>query len=312
VLERFSRVRDARLQTEVWGLKFRNPVGLAGGFDKNAMAIAGFEALGFGFIEIGTVTRHAQPGNPRPRVFRFPEDEAIINRFGFNNHGADAIAARLAGRNGRPDVPLGISLGKSKETPVEDAVADYVYSLRALYPFGDYFAVNVSSPNTPGLRQLQDKWQLDELLEALVREAEALHQLHPAGRAYRKPILVKIAPDLENDPLDELLEVCAGHGVDGLIATNTTLSRKGLRRSTDQAGGLSGRPLRERALEVVRHIRGHLAQIPIIGVGGIFDGTDAARMLDAGANLLQVYTGLIYRGPIIAKRINTDVINRAR
>lgn len=307
ILESIATVRSPRLSRELWGLRFRNPVGLAGGFDKNAVAVPGFEALGFGFIEIGTITRHPQPGNPKPRVFRFPEDEALINRFGFNNDGADAVAARLAGLSRRADVPLGVSLGKSKITPVADAVGDYLYSLRALYMYGDYFAVNVSSPNTPGLRQLQDRELLDELLAGMMAEREKLHrEAMVPGRA--KPVLVKIAPDLEPAALEDLLQVCTGRGVDGLIATNTTLSRSGLTRTTNETGGLSGRPLHTRALEVVRAVRAALPQMPIIGVGGIMDGQTALSMLEAGADLLQVYTGLIYKGPMLARHINRGIL----
>ena len=293
------------LKRKLFGLTFRNAVGLAGGFDKNAVAIGGFEALGFGFIEIGTITRHAQPGNPKPRVFRLPNDEAIINRFGFNNDGADAVAARLATTPRNPAVPLGISIGKSKVTPLEAVVEDYLYSFRTLHAHADYFAINVSSPNTPGLRQLQDRDGLRQLLAALDAERRRLGH---------KPILVKISPDLEPAALDELLQVCADHHVDGLIATNTTLSREGLCSADparkDEAGGLSGAPLRERALGVVRHVRIAMPAIPIIGVGGIMSADDALRMLDAGADLLQIYTGLVYHGPGLVGKINKAMVSR--
>jgi dihydroorotate dehydrogenase len=310
ICEKAATLNNPALQRELFGLRFRNPVGLAAGFDKNAVAIPGFEALGFGFIEIGTVTRHPQAGNSKPRVFRFPQDEALINRFGFNNDGADVVAARLARVKRNPLVPLGVSLGKSKITPLEDAVGDYVYSLKALHAYGDYFAVNVSSPNTPGLRQLQDKTMLDELLAALLAE---LHALAAAGGlAKRKPILVKIAPDLEWDALAELLATCASRNVDGVIATNTTLGRAGLTSPTTETGGLSGKPLTGRALDVVKFIRKESPALPIIGVGGIMTANDAIAMLDAGAQLIQLYTGLIYHGPFLPKQINQRVAANRR
>jgi dihydroorotate dehydrogenase len=308
LIEDLQTVRSPSLERDLFGIRFRNPVGLAGGFDKNAVAIGGFEAMGFGFLEIGTITRHPQPGNPKPRVFRLPADKAVINRFGFNNDGADAVADRLRETLRNPDVPLGISLGKSKITPLVEAVEDYLYSFRTLHNCGQYFAVNVSSPNTPGLRQLQDKSALDELLAALI--AEAAHLATPGTR--RKPILLKIAPDLELPALDEVLEVCSNRGVDGIIATNTTLSREGLRTAIDENGGLSGRPLFRRAVEVVSHIRTALPAMPIVGVGGIMSAPEALQMIDAGAQLVQVYTGLIYRGPGLVREINRAILTRSR
>ncbi|MFT7838277.1 quinone-dependent dihydroorotate dehydrogenase [Saccharothrix sp. BKS2] len=301
--------RRPALERTVFGVRFPNPVGLAAGLDKNGRALPAWGALGFGFVEVGTVTRHPQPGNPRPRLFRLRASEAIINRMGFNNDGAQALADRLA-RLGPLSVPLGISLGKSKVTPVEEAVGDYRASLRALYRFGDYFAVNISSPNTPGLRGLQDRGALTELLSGLDEAAREL-----AGGAAPKPILVKIAPDLTDGAIGELLEVCDGHGVSGLIATNTTLSREGLapadRALAGEAGGLSGRPLAERAREVVRFVsRRTDGRLPIIGVGGIASPDDAARMLDAGASLVQLYTGFIYEGPGLVRRINRALAAR--
>jgi dihydroorotate dehydrogenase len=285
----------------VFGVRFPSPVGLAAGLDKNGVALRAWPALGFGFVEVGTVTRHAQPGNPRPRLFRLVESGAIINRMGFNNHGADALAARLRAL-GAIGVPLGISIGKSKITPVEDAVGDYVYSMRVLRPYADYFAVNVSSPNTPGLRSLQDRDALDGLLRVLRAEAGGT------------PLVVKIAPDLTDTAIGEVLEVCAEHRVDGLIATNTTIGRDGLapgdQGRASEAGGLSGRPLTERSREVVGFVHREAPDLPVIGVGGIATVDDALRMLDAGASLLQLYSGFIYGGPPLVRAINRAVAHR--
>jgi len=271
----------------VFGVRFPNPVGLAAGMDKDGRALPAWPALGFGFVEVGTVTRHPQHGNDRPRLFRLADSAAIVNRMGFNNDGAHALAARLAAL-GPLRVPLGISLGKSRATPLDEAVEDYVASLRALRPYGDYFAVNVSSPNTPGLRTLQDRDQLDVLLPALRAEAPD------------KPMLVKVAPDLSDLALGEVLEVCTSHGVSGIIATNTTLSRDGVApgdaAAAAQAGGLSGAPLTERAYEVVRFVAAE-SGLPVIGVGGVMSAADARRLVDAGASLVQLYTGFVYGGP---------------
>lgn len=272
-----------------------SPVGLAAGMDKDGVALKAWPAFGFGFVEVGTVTRHAQPGNPRPRLYRLPASEAVINRMGFNNAGAAALADRLR-TLGPLRVPLGISIGKSKVTPVDEAVEDYRWSLRALAPYADYFAINVSSPNTPGLRGLQDRAALSSLLGALSGESSV-------------PLLVKIAPDLTDDAISELLEVCEEHRVAGLIATNTTIGREGLAPAEvpvgAQPGGLSGRPLAARALSVVTFVAKHTdGRLPIIGVGGIHSVDDAARMLDAGASLIQLYTGFIYRGPGLVRAIN--------
>lgn len=278
----------------VFGIRFPNPVGLAAGMDKDAEAVTAWSGLGFGFVEVGTVTRHPQPGNDKPRLYRLRDSEAIINRMGFNNAGAQAMAGRLAAV-GPVGVPIGVSLGKSKVTPLQDAVGDYTASLQALYPYGDYFAVNVSSPNTPGLRTLQDRGYLDELLGELCGQAMTL-----AGDGTAKPIVVKVAPDLGEQALAEVLQVCSDRGVAGLIATNTTLGRDGLAQRdqvhADQAGGLSGRPLTTRALDVVRFVTA-VSDLPVIGVGGIFAPQDAVRMIDAGASLVQLYTGFIYQGP---------------
>jgi dihydroorotate dehydrogenase len=291
----------------VFGLRFPHPVGLAAGFDKNALAIPALAALGFGFVEVGTVTRDAQPGNPRPRLFRLPVDQALINRMGFNNEGALAVASHLAEM--RPvSVPIGMSLGKSRATPLEQAVADYSSSLDALYAYGDYFVVNISSPNTPGLRALQEAARLDALLEALVGQLRRLAQLEAPPRARPKPLLVKIAPDLNDAALEQIAGVCLARGASGLIAVNTTTARDGLSSDAKtlgaEEGGLSGRPLRQRALSVTRTLHEQCGdQLPIIGCGGIFTTDDALRMLDAGAALVQLYTGFIYEGPLIARRI---------
>lgn len=289
----------------VFGVRFPNPVGLAAGMDKDGSALHAWPALGFGFVEVGTVTAIAQPGNPRPRLYRLVHSEAIINRMGFNNAGADALADRL--RTGRRSaVPLGISIGKSKVVPVDQAVEDYRTSLRALYAHGDYFAVNVSSPNTPGLRGLQDRTALSELLAELTLECRALAE---RDRSVPKPLLVKIAPDLTDDAIGEVLQVCDEHGVSGVIATNTTLRRDGIAHAdqhlADQAGGLSGRPLTARARDVVEFVHKQTGgRLPIIGVGGILDTDDATRMFDAGASLVQLYTGFIFRGPGLVRRIS--------
>ncbi|WP_086665776.1 quinone-dependent dihydroorotate dehydrogenase [Lentzea kentuckyensis] len=286
-LARFARNQNN--PRTVFGIRFPNPVGLAAGLDKDGRALPAWAALGFGFVEVGTVTWHAQPGNPKPRLFRLREDEAIINRMGFNNAGAQALAAKLDRTTLK--APLGISLGKSKITPVEDAVQDYLNSLNALKNHGDYYAINVSSPNTPGLRSLQDKGALTELVQALTRATD-------------KPMLVKIAPDLTDDAIEEVIQVCLDNGIKGLIATNTTLSREGLTSAhQSETGGLSGRPLTQRANDVVRFITKN-SELPVIGVGGIATADDAKRMIDAGASLVQIYTGFIYEGPGLVSRIN--------
>ncbi|GAA1670968.1 quinone-dependent dihydroorotate dehydrogenase [Kribbella yunnanensis] len=292
----------------VFGIRFPGPVGLAAGMDKNGIALPAWRALGFGFVEVGTVTAQPQPGNEKPRLFRLVEDEAVINRMGFNNLGSAALAERLEGY-GPLGYPLGVSIGKSKVTPLDKAVDDYVISLRRLYQYGDYFAVNVSSPNTPGLRSLQDAGQLRELLTALHMEASALAEAGggSGGQPSAKPILVKIAPDLTPSAIDELLGVCTDVGVAGIIATNTTIGRAGVENHplASEAGGLSGRPLTEIAAKTVAHIHAETGgALPVIGVGGILDPDDAVRLLDSGASLVQVYSGLIYRGPGLIRSIN--------
>lgn len=278
----------------VGGVRLANRVGLAAGMDKDGRALSVWPALGFGFVEVGTVTRHAQPGNPRPRLFALPETDGVINRMGFNNAGADALADRLDRH--RPAGTLGISIGKSKVTPLEDAVEDYRYSFGRLAGHADYIAINVSSPNTPGLRELQDKDALRGILSALRADGEAM------GR--RVPIWVKVAPDLTDEALAELLAVCQEEGVAAVIATNTTLSREGLASSewayAVEAGGLSGAPLRERALEVVRFIHAETGgALPIIGVGGLHLPEHAEAMLEAGASAVQVYSAFALHGPQI-------------
>jgi dihydroorotate dehydrogenase len=285
---------------EVFGLKFPNAVGLAAGFDKNAEGWPAAAALGFGHIEIGTITALKQPGNPKPRVFRFPKEEAVINRMGFNNDGADLIAARLSKqpKPGQRRIPVGINLGKSKVADLDKAVADYLASFERLADYADYLVLNVSSPNTPDLRKLQDEDRLRELLGAITR---ANHERTHAGRS-RKSVLLKIAPDLSFPQIDSVLGAIAEFGLDGIIATNTTLARPGFFATVDQAGGLSGKPVRKRSTEIINYIsRATRGKLPIIGVGGIHCASDAAEKLDAGATLVQIYTGMIYRGPFFAK-----------
>jgi dihydroorotate dehydrogenase len=288
------------LEREAFGLKFKNPVGLAAGLDKNAELTDELGALGFGFIEIGTVTPRPQPGNPTPRLFRLPSDEALINRMGFNNEGVAVVAARL--RQRRSQVLIGGNIGKNKDTPNEQAADDYVACVKALADTVDYFVVNVSSPNTPNLRQLQEKEPLIRLLQQ-VQEAN-LAQPTP------RPLLLKIAPDLTDGQLDDILTIARETQLSGLVATNTTISRAGLQASeasltTIGAGGLSGRPLRQRANEVIRYLHRRTdGSLPIIGVGGIHSAADAQEKLAAGATLVQLYTGFVYEGPALVKRIN--------
>lgn len=299
VLDALNTAHDPRLAREVFGVRFPNPVGLAGGFDKNGRALPGLAALGFGFIEAGGVTRLAQPGQPRPRIFRLPAEEGMINRMGLPNEGAAAIAARLA-HQPKPAIPIGWQLAKSKVTPLAEATEDYLFSLRHLYRYGDYFTINVSSPNTPDLVRLQDRVPLTELLSAVVHETQQL-----AGDAPPKAVLVKISPDLTWQAIDDVIEVALATGARGIIATNTTTRRDGLLADPMQAGGLSGRPLAARSLAVVRYLCQQLqGRLPVIGVGGIFGPDDASRMFDAGAALIQLYTGFIFEGPGLIKQIN--------
>ncbi len=301
VLEKRSLGGAAARPVEAFGLMFPNAIGLAAGFDKNARAWPAAGAMGFGHVEIGTITALAQPGNPRPRMFRYPAHEAVINRMGFNNEGAEAVAARLAKQPGVGSrrIPLGINLGKSKVTPVEEAVSDYLKSFNLLADHADYMVVNVSSPNTPGLRSLQDEKPLRELLGALMtanREREKT-----AGKK-RKPLLLKIAPDLNEPQLEAVLGVVLEYGLDGMIATNTTLARPGFFASVNEAGGLSGKPVRERSTEVIRYlVKASGGKLPIIGVGGITNLDTAQEKLDVGAVLVQVYSGMIFRGAFFAR-----------
>ena len=287
------------LERQLWGLTFKNPVGLAAGFDKDAKYTDALACLGFGFVEIGTVTPVAQPGNDQPRLFRLPADKALINRMGFNNGGAVAAAKRLHKRSS--DIIIGGNIGKNKITPNEDAISDYEKCFHTLFDVVDYFVVNVSSPNTPNLRALQEKEPLKQLLHHL--------QMLNNQKSKPKPILLKIAPDLTDSQLDDIIEIVRETKLAGLVATNTTISRENLATPDSEvaaigAGGLSGLPVRERATEVIRYIhRNSSGSIPIIAVGGIFTAEDAQEKLDAGASLVQIYTGFIYEGPTIVKKI---------
>ncbi|HHU40652.1 MAG TPA: quinone-dependent dihydroorotate dehydrogenase [Propionibacterium sp.] len=301
--------RSASQPVEVAGIRFPGRVGLAAGMDKDGRAALAWQHLGFAFAELGTVTAQAQPGNDKPRIFRAPASQALVNRMGFNNHGAHALANRLAVAgvyrgNGRAGIPLGISLGKTKVVEVEDAVADYLTSFDAVHPHADYIAVNVSSPNTPGLRSLQDGGALADLLGALTARARQFNPTNPV------PILVKVAPDLTVEQVDEVLAAATDTGVSGIIATNTTLSREGLaapdRHLAEEAGGLSGRPLSARAREVVAYVAAH-TDLPVIGSGGVMTTEDAKRLVDSGASLVQLYTGFIYAGPALIAAINEEV-----
>lgn len=293
----FVRAAQISVPRTVFGVNFPNPVGLAAGFDKDGICINRWKGLGFGFAEIGTVTKHAQPGNPKPRLFRLVEQKAVINRFGFNNLGADSLAQRLETAN--PGIPLGINLGKSKITPLENAHFDYAYSFKALHRFGDYFVVNVSSPNTEGLRSLQDR----ESLTAIFSEMKAINST--------KPLFVKIAPDLQQEAIDEVIQVAVDMQLTGIIATNTTIDRSMLRVDPNEPGGLSGQPLRTKAVEVQKYLRANMpAKMTLIGVGGIMSPQDAVERLDSGADLIQVYSGWIYHGPSFAADICRTLRNR--
>jgi dihydroorotate dehydrogenase len=295
----FCMPSNKGLERTLWGLTFKNPVGLAAGFDKDAKYTDELASLGFGFVEIGTVTPIAQPGNDQPRLFRLPTDKALINRMGFNNGGAVAAAKRLQKR--RSDIIIGGNIGKNKITPNEEAISDYEKCFHALFDVVDYFVVNVSSPNTPNLRALQEKEPLKQLLHHL----QTLNSL----KTKPKPILLKIAPDLTTSQLDDIIEIVQETKLAGIVATNTTISREGLNTPEKEvtemgAGGLSGLPVKEKATEVIRYIHKHTnGTVPIIAVGGIFTAADAQEKLDAGASLVQVYTGFVYEGPTIVKKI---------
>jgi len=298
------QIKDKRLERTVFGIKFPNPVGLAAGFDKEAKLYKDMVHLGFGFIEVGTITPKGQPGNPKPRLFRLTQDDALINRMGFNNEGLSGAVERLKSRNS--NLIIGGNIGKNKVTPNEKATEDYITCFEALFPHVDYFVVNVSSPNTPNLRALQDKKPLTELLSTL----QNLNNKKPNP----KPILLKIAPDLTNEQLDDIVEIVANTKIAGLIATNTTISREGLKSNpslVQEMGGLSGKPVRDKSTEVIRYLRKKSnASFPIIGVGGIHSAEDAIEKLDAGCDLVQLYTGFVYEGPALVKSINKGVLAR--
>jgi dihydroorotate dehydrogenase len=309
VLHYLYGARVPALPVEVMGLRLPNPLGLAAGLDKNARAVGPLAAMGFGFLELGTVTPRPQPGNPRPRLFRLARRQAIINRMGFNSAGLDTFLANLA-RGPRPAI-LGINLGKNKDTPAAQAVDDYIAGLRAVYAYADYVTLNVSSPNTPGLRALQDETALTMLLSALKTEQTALAAQH--GRYV--PIALKIAPDLADEAIDAIAQLLLGYRVDGVIATNTTITRPGLEAESlaREAGGLSGTPLRALSTHVIRRLYATLAgQLPIIGAGGVFSADDAWEKLVAGADLIQVYSALIYRGPGVVRAIVAGLAEKMR
>jgi dihydroorotate dehydrogenase len=307
-------VREPRLEQRLFGLRFPNPLGLAAGFDKSARALAAWPALGFGFAEIGTVTPVPQAGNPRPRLFRLPADAALLNRMGFNNDGAERVAERLArwrraAGPGRP--PVGVNLGASAAGAREGGEADYLAAFERLWPGADYFVVNVSSPNTPGLRRLQERTPLEAILRAL---AAANGRLAAESGAGARPLLVKIAPDLEPLQVDDVVDLALEHGLAGLVVANTTISREGLvspERVLREAGGVSGRPLRERSTALLRRAYARSGgRLSLVGVGGVFDAEDAWQKLLAGASLVQLYTALVYEGPTVVRRINLGLLER--
>ncbi len=308
ILPRLFDINDPRLQQTVWGIPFRNPIGLAGGFDKNARCVPWWNWLGFSFAEIGTVTPLPQTGNPKPRLFRYPDEHAIVNRMGFNNAGSEKVAQQLkqyAEAMSNQNFVIGASIGKQKETPADQidlVIRDYQTSIDCLYDFSDYFAVNVSSPNTKDLRALQERNSLESLLRALIQTLDELAAVN--NQPKRKPICVKIAPDLNDEQIENIVEVVTTNRMDGIIATNTT-NQTGDRES----GGLSGQPLRERSTEVIHRIAQLTkGKVPIIGCGGIFTFEDALEKLQAGAWLLQVYTGFVYEGPAMIPRINRELV----
>jgi dihydroorotate dehydrogenase len=299
LLDRIPHPGDQRLNREVFGVRFPNPIGLAAGFDKNGLALPAWEAMGFGFIEIGTITAQGQSGNPRPRIFRIPEMKALINRLGFNNEGVEKVAMRLdrlRQSSAWPKIPVGINIGKSRIVPLEDAVTDYLQSFQRLRGLGDYFVLNVSSPNTPDLRKLQEAAAIGALFKAIQQQNQG------------KPLLVKIAPDLTLEQLDQILILAEEHQLAGVVATNTTIDQQTVPEKKRQTGGLSGQPLRTRSLEMLRHIKGH-SSLPVISVGGIMSEDDAKERFDAGAELIQIYTGFVYRGPGLIREIAAGVVS---
>ncbi len=307
IFRKMYKVKDKRLERQVFGLTFPNPVGLAAGFDKDGKSYKAMSALGFGFIEIGTVTPVGQEGNPQPRLFRLPKDGGLINRMGFNNEGVEAMVSRL--KKGRPkNLIIGGNIGKNKVTPNKEAIRDYSICFESLFPYVDYFVVNVSSPNTPGLRELQEK----EPLTALLSHLQNLNNQKHAP----KPILLKIAPDLTNEQLDDILEIVQDTKLSGIIATNTTIERGGLKTNPSEIetignGGLSGQPVRERSTEVIRYLHKKSdGKVTIIGVGGIGSAKDAIEKLNAGAALIQVYSCMVYEGPSMVKRINKALVKQ--
>ncbi len=298
ILKKQYKFEDKSLEQELFGLKFPNPIGLAAGFDKEAKYIDELSTLGFGFIEIGTITPKPQAGNPQPRLFRLPKDKALINRMGFNNDGMEVAVERL--KNRKSNIIVGGNIGKNKVTPNEEATNDYLLCFNTLYEYVDYFVVNVSSPNTPGLRALQEKEPLTNLLKTL----QNLNYQKPKS----KPILLKIAPDLNESQLEDIVDILKDTNLDGIVCSNTTINRSNLTTNNIEIdkignGGLSGFPVKDRATEVIKFIRKRNATIPIIGVGGIMNGADAKEKLDAGANLVQIYTGFVYGGPNVVKEM---------
>nr|WP_138227807.1 quinone-dependent dihydroorotate dehydrogenase [Paenibacillus sp. F411] len=292
------------LAVDLWGIHFPTPVGLAAGLDKNAKAVRGFSSIGFGFMEVGTVTPKGQSGNELPRLFRLPEDEALINRMGFNNEGAAAMAGRLKQLQERR-IPIAVNIGKNKTTPNEEANRDYETCIRELYPYGDFFVVNISSPNTPDLRSLQHGSELSSLLEAVKQEMGRQAEVYGTS----KPVLVKIAPDVSQDELEFMVDTISRSGVSGIIASNTTLSREGLSHpNAKETGGLSGKPLKERSTEIISLIYQQTeGKLPIIGSGGIFTAEDAYDKIKAGASLVEIYTALIYEGPEVNRRLHAGL-----
>ncbi|MEY8021250.1 quinone-dependent dihydroorotate dehydrogenase [Muriicola sp. SD30] len=307
IFRKIYLLEDSRLEREVFGLKFKNPVGLAAGFDKNALLYNELSNFGFGFVEIGTLTPRPQSGNPKKRLFRLKTDQAIINRMGFNNEGVETAVERLRKEH---KVLIGGNIGKNKLTPNEKATEDYIICFRALFPHVDYFVVNVSSPNTPGLRELQEKAPLTALLKALKEENTSLSR---EKKTKERPVLLKIAPDLSDEQLLDIIDIVRDTATDGVIATNTTISRQGLMSDADlvkEAGGLSGKPLRSRSTEVISFLHEKSGgSFPIIGVGGIHSAEDALEKLKAGASLIQLWTGFVYEGPALVKRINKAIIS---